>query len=61
MYDWTLNTSLEGFPRDTPREDLANAPFVEFFTQLFRKSTTNKLAVNNTSNTLLENQIFVHG
>ena len=61
MYYWILNTSLERFLRDTPREELASAPFVELFTQLFIKRTTNKLAVNSTTNTLLENQIFVHG
>ena len=26
MYDWVLNTSLEGFAQDAPREELATAP-----------------------------------
>ena len=30
MYDWIQNTPLEGFVKDSPREELAIAPSVEF-------------------------------
>ena len=29
MYDWVLNTPLEGFVHDDPREELAIPPVVE--------------------------------
>ena len=58
MYDWVLNTPLEGFVQDAPREELAIALVVECFTTV-SKSTTNKLAVSSTTDTLLENQVFV--
>ena len=32
MYDWVLNTHLEGFVKNFPREELAVAPVVEFLT-----------------------------
>ena len=32
MYDWVLNTSLEGFAQDAPQEKLAIAPVVESLT-----------------------------
>ena len=30
MYDWLLNTPLEGFAQDASREELAIAPVGEF-------------------------------
>ena len=32
MYDWVLNTHLEGFLQDAPREELAIPPVVESLT-----------------------------
>ena len=32
MYDWVLNTPLEGFAQDAPREELSIAPIVECLT-----------------------------
>ena len=32
MYDWVLDTPLEGFVQDTPREELDTAPVVECLT-----------------------------
>ena len=32
MYDWVLNTPLEGFVQYAPREELAIAPVVECLT-----------------------------
>ena len=32
MYDWVLNTPLEGFVQDTPRKELVIAPVVECLT-----------------------------
>ena len=32
MYDWALNTPLEGFVQDPLREELATAPVVECLT-----------------------------
>ena len=32
MYDWVLNTPLEGFVQDVQREELATAPVVECLT-----------------------------
>ena len=32
MYDWVLNTPLEGFVHDAPREELAIAPVLESLT-----------------------------
>ena len=30
MYDWVLNTPLEGFVQDAPREKLGTAPLATF-------------------------------
>ena len=32
MYDWVLNTPLEGFEQDIPRQELAIPPAVECLT-----------------------------
>ena len=32
MNEWVLNTLLEGFVQDVPREELVIAPAVEYFT-----------------------------
>ena len=32
MYDWALNTPLEGFVQDAPQQELATAPLVECLT-----------------------------
>ena len=34
MYDWVLNTPLEGFVQDAPREELAIAPVLESLTTI---------------------------
>ena len=32
MYDWVLDTPLEGFVQDAPQKELDTAPVVECFT-----------------------------
>ena len=60
MYDWVLNTPLEGFVQDAPREQLAIAPVVESLTTTsWQKHHQDKLCVSSTTDTLLKNQIFV--
>ena len=49
MYDWVLNTPLEGFVQDVTRKELAIGPVVE-------GCITNKLASNSTTNILRKNQ-----
>ena len=34
MYDWVLDTPLEGFVQDAPREELDTAPVVECLTEI---------------------------
>ena len=38
MYGWVLNTPLEGFVQDAPREEPAVAPVVESLTTTTRQS-----------------------
>ena len=52
MYDWILNTPLEGFVEDASRKKLVNHPVVEC-------CITNKLALSSATGTLFKNQIFV--
>ena len=54
MYDWIPNTPLERFLQNDPRKELAIAPVKKCFA-----FTTNKLAVSSTTETSLENRIFV--
>ena len=55
MCDWVLNTPLEDFLQDAPREKLATTTGVECLTATLGKTITNKLAVSSTTDT----QIFV--
>ena len=52
MYDWVLNTPLEGTVEDAPRKELVIAPDVEC-------CITNKLALSSARDTSLKNKIFV--
>ena len=54
MYEWILNTPLEGFVQDAAREELAIAPVVESLTTTtWQKYHQIKLAVRSTTDTLL--------
>ena len=46
MFEWVLNTPLDGFVQNAPRKELAI-------------TISNKLAVSSTTDILLKNQIFV--
>ena len=59
MYDWVLNTPLEGFAQDAPREELAIALIVECLTTTAWQNISNKLATSSTTETLLKTQSFV--
>ena len=61
MYEWILNTPLEDFVQDAPREELAVAPVVESLTTTtWQKYHQIKLAVSSSTDTLFKNQIFVY-
>ena len=54
MYEWILNTPLEGFVQDAAREELAIAPVVESLTTTtWQKYHQIKLAVRSTTDMLL--------
>ena len=57
MYDWVLDTSLDGFVQDAPQEELDTAPVVESLTGT--AWFTIKLAVSSTTDTLLKTQFFI--
>ena len=60
MYDWVLNTPMEGFVQDALR--YVNQPLLLQLSvqeQLVDKTTTNKLAVSNTTDTSLKSQISI--
>ena len=59
MCDWVLNTPLEDFLQDAPREKLATTTGVECLTTTLGKTITNKLAVSSTTDTSFKTQIFV--
>ena len=54
MYGWIPSTPLEHFVQNAPRKEPAIAPVKKCFA-----FTTNKLAVSSTTETSLENRIFV--
>ena len=57
MYDWVLDTPLDGFVQDAPQEEIDTAPVVESLTGT--TWFTIELAVSSTTDIVLQIQFFV--